>query len=740
MLTSVPLQLHRLLFVLLTLGISTLGGYSQTAGRSVAELWATYHESDSDSIQIEALSALSSAYVKGNLDSALLLGETALERAQAEGFRSLEANAYVSMGEVYDLAGQIEPALKNINRGLQIFLEIRDEKGSARAYNSRGLARFYANMELEQARKDFIEAKFIAEKIHDLALLAKIFHNLAQTHQRLQELPEALKAYLRARNLKDSLVAIGYPGISAREQVSTYNNLSVFYQSVFQFDKARETSEKALELIPEEELGRRAAILLNLGIIEHEDSNYNAALRHLDESLQLAQQGGFTAYQPNIYNAIGNAHLELESVEAASDNYELALEILKDINLPDVKAGVVVDQADMFLRQNRYLEAKSKATEALEIIQGNDNIGPEKLLQAHEVLAKVAEAQDDFPAAAYHLRKYADAQREQLKAEHSQEYIGLQASYDVDLNTSRYELRLKEQELAISEKWVFWLKIAVAIAAFLALAFAYAKMKETKAKKEVEETNEQLEEMNIKQADTNQKLSLANNKIQQFAFATGHDLKESLRNITSFTQLASIEMAQDTQQAQAHLKEAAAGGKRMRKMLDDLLHYSNIGGNDTRITKMGLDEVIGSVKQQLKTEIEACRGDVHLATPAILKANRTEVEQIFFNLVHNALRYQKPDTEARIRIEIVERNGEFVFQVKDNGQGVPEEHRQDIFKPFFRLHNRMTSGSGLGLSICKNIVDNYEGRIWHEPADDGGSIFYFTLPKAEVKAQVSATV
>eukprot|EP00903_Cladosiphon_okamuranus_P000732 g730.t1 len=511
------------------------------------------------------------------------------------------------MGEVYDLAGQIEPALKNINRGLQIFLEIRDEKGSARAYNSRGLARFYANMELEQARKDFIEAKFIAEKIHDLALLAKIFHNLAQTHQRLQELPEALKAYLRARNLKDSLVAIGYPGISAREQVSTYNNLSVFYQSVFQFDKARETSEKALELIPEEELGRRAAILLNLGIIEHEDSNYNAALRHLDESLQLAQQGGFTAYQPNIYNAIGNAHLELESVEAASDNYELALEILKDINLPDVKAGVVVDQADMFLRQNRYLEAKSKATEALEIIQGNDNIGPEKLLQAHEVLAKVAEAQDDFPAAAYHLRKYADAQREQLKAEHSQEYIGLQASYDVDLNTSRYELRLKEQELAISEKWVFWLKIAVAIAAFLALAFAYAKMKETKAKKEVEETNEQLEEMNIKQADTNQKLSLANNKIQQFAFATGHDLKESLRNITSFTQLASIEMAQDTQQAQAHLKEAAAGGKRMRKMLDDLLHYSNIGGNDTRITKMGLDEVIGSVKQQLKTEIEACR-------------------------------------------------------------------------------------------------------------------------------------
>ena len=94
----------------------------------------------------------------------------------------------------------------------------------------------------------------------------------------------------------------------------------------------------------------------------------------------------------------------------------------------------------------------------------------------------------------------------------------------------------------------------------------------------------------------------------------------------------------------------------MRKMLDDLLHYSNIGGNDTTIAKMTLDEVIGSVKQQLKSEIEEVRGDVHLVTPATLKANRTEVEQIFFNLVHNALRYAGPDVEPRVRIEVVQKD------------------------------------------------------------------------------------
>ncbi len=651
----------------------------QEAGRSQAELWATYQESDNDSIQVEALSALASSYIKTNLDSAHILAEAALESAKAEGFRSLEGNAYVSLGEVYDVAGQIEPALENINAGLNISLELKDNQESARAYNSRGLARLYADIDLEMARKDFLQAKFLAERVDDLVLLAKVYHNLGRTHQRLRELPKALKSYLRARNLKDSLVAIEYPGISSRDQISTYNNLSVFYQSVLQYDKARKTTLEALDIIPEEEIGRRAVLLLTLGIIEHEDSNYTQALNYLDESLKLAKEGNFVPYQPNIYNALGNAHLELKSMEAANDNYELALEILKDVNIPDVKAGVVVDQAEMFLRQENYVEARAKATEALSITANNEGVSKEKFLKGHKVLAEVAEALEDFPAAAYHLRHYADTQRELLNDEHSQEYIGLQATSDVDLNSSRYELRLKDQALTISQKWIFWLQIAVAIAILLAVAFAIAKNRETKAKQEVEEKKEELEQLTIKQVDTNQKLTLANNKIQQFAFATGHDLKESLRNITSFTQLASIEMAEDTQQAQQHLKEATTSGKRMRKMLDDLLHYSNIGGNDTSITKMALDEVMGSVKQQLKNEIEECRGDVHLVTPATLKANRTEVEQVFFNLVHNALRYAAPDTPPRIRIEVTKRGEEFALRSKVNGLGIPEEHRIDIF-------------------------------------------------------------
>ncbi|MGH1437572.1 MAG: sensor histidine kinase, partial [Lewinella sp.] len=232
-------------------------------------------------------------------------------------------------------------------------------------------------------------------------------------------------------------------------------------------------------------------------------------------------------------------------------------------------------------------------------------------------------------------------------------------------------------------------------------------------------------------------LNIASSKLSQFSFATGHDLKESLRNITSFTQLASIELAENPPQAQVHLQEAATSGKRMRKMLDDLLHYSNLGGNDTVISRFPLDEAISSVKQQLKTEIEEARGDVLLTTPATLKANRTEVEQIFFNLVHNAIRYQSPDREPRITIKLEDREQQLVFIVCDNGMGVPIDHQKNIFKPFFRLHNRSKSGSGLGLSICKTIIESYDGKIWYEAANDNGSCFCFTLPKSEPKAQLN---
>ncbi len=701
-------------------------------------MWQEYREATNDSVRIATLSSLASGYANVKLDSALLLGKLALEKAQLGNFRYLEGNAYVSIGEAYDIGGQFEPALENIDKGLAIFEQLKSDKGLARAHNARGLARLYGGRDLALAAKDFEASKEFSLKISDQVQVAKIGHNLGQIYHTQEEYPKALRNYLLARNLKDSLITLNHVEITVRDLISTYNNLGAFYNTIYQFEKARETLKKGLEVAPEEEYRRRSVLLYTLATVEERDSNYSEALIHLKKSLELSEKGGFTGDMPNIYDVMGKSYLMLKSEEASNDHFRMALELLNTTHpKPGVKVGVLAHQGELFFQEGRYFEAIANADEAFSIINRNDNIPNENIRDAYAVKAKAANALGDFKSAAFYFQKFEEISKEIESTEHKKQYVGLQAIYDVQLAEQKHKQQLLELELAFYRKWLIGLTIGFSIMALLALLLAVAKTRETKAKKKVIVVNEELEVKNIELASTNQKLNLANSKLSQFSFATGHDLKESLRNITSFTQLASIELAENPPQAQVHLQEAATSGKRMRKMLDDLLHYSNLGGNDTAISRFPLDEAISSVKQQLKTEIEEARGDVLLTTPATLKANRTEVEQIFFNLVHNAIRYQAPGNEPRITIKLEERAEKLVFMVCDNGIGIPAEYQKNIFKPFFRLHNRSKSGSGLGLSICKTIIESYNGTIWHESADNGGSCFCFTLPKSEPKAQLN---
>jgi len=721
----IPLSLFLLCWVLI--------GFSQTLGRTVPEMWQEYHEASNDSFKIATLSALASGYAFVNLDSAFLLGELALEKAQLGNFKYLEANAYISIGEVYNISGQFEPALENINKGFNIFEQIKSNKGLARAHNARGLARLYAGRNLAQAAEEFEASKKLSFLIDDKVQVAKIGHNLGQIYHLEEDYPAALTNYLLARNLKDSLLLLKHPEITVRDMISTYNNLGAFYNTIYQFEKARENLKKGLEITPEEDYRLRSVLLYSLATVKERDSNYSQALVYLKESLAFAKKGNLTADMPNIYDVMGQSYLMLKSREAADDHFQLALDILNTSHpSPNVKVGVLAHQGEFFFEEGRYFEAIANADEALSIVSANDKIDKENIRDAHALKAKAAEALGDFKSAAFHLKAFTKLTEEIESIEHKKQYVGLQAIQDVQFTKQRYE-----QKLELSQKWVFRLAVAAAIAAILAILFLIAIIRETSAKKKVIVANSKLESKNIELASTNQKLNLANSKLSQFSFATGHDLKESLRNITSFTQLASIELAENTPQAQIHLQEAATSGKRMRKMLDDLLHYGNLGGNDTTISRFPLDEVISSVKQQLKTEIEEARGDVILTTPATLKANRTEVEQIFFNLVHNAINYQSPGNEPCITIKLEERDEKLIFMVCDNGIGISEEHQKNIFKPFFRLHNRSKSGSGLGLSICKTIVESYDGTIWYESEDESGSCFCFTLPKSEPKAQLN---
>lgn len=704
---------------------------AQTDGKTLPELWDVYRSATNDSTRVMALAAVASGYLATDRDSATLLVNQALTQARSLKIKTAEANALVCIGQAYDMNGDLPNALKNINQALAIFKGMKDTKGMAAAYNARGLAYFYAN-KIDDALKEFEIAHKTATNAGNLVYLSKAQHNLGMTYAAKNEIKTALNYYLLARNLKDSLVNLNAEGITALDQVSTYTMLGSFYMDLYQFEKARESMKAAVELTPDSEIRRKVVTIFNLGTVEELDSNFLEAKKLYEQSLELAIRGDFPIIQISIYTGLGQIANDLNAKEQAATYYNQAKLILEKYPNPRLETNLLGNEGKYFNSIKAYDKAKQNGLRALataEAVQSERHI-----LYAYKVLTEAFEGLQDWPAAAHYARKYIDLKEKLDSGRRKQEVVGLQAAMDVERATVRYEKKLKDQELAISQKWIFWLQGALALALLFAVAAAFGYFRVRKTNTQLTAARGELQDSNFQLVKTNQLLTMANTKLQQFAFATGHDLKESLRNITSFTQLAAIEMAENVPSAQGHLQEATASSKRMRKMLDDLLHFSNISGSDTTVANIPVQEVVSSVKQQLKAEIEAAQGDVHITTAAIVKANRGEMEQIFFNLIHNALRYRAADTPARITIKMEKAaDGQPVFKVTDNGIGIPEQERENIFKPFHRLHNRSQSGSGLGLSICRDIVHAYNGRIWHEPAPNGGSVFCFTIPKAEPK-------
>ncbi len=699
----------------------------QKSLQSVDEMWETYHKSTDDSIRVTTLAELGFQYLRRNPDSALLISKIALEESEAIGLQSGKAAAYLSMADVYALRGVRDSAQVFYDNGIKIYLAQQNRAGMSRAYNSRGL--FYFDMgQIDEAQNDYKKALNIVRRDGNRVLQARILHNLGRVYAIQNNYYDALSHYLDARNLKDSLVSLKSPLMSDRDRANTLINLGALYQELNQWSQASQAYEEALTIFDESQPYPRMILFYNLGTLAELQDNLEQAETYLNTSLQLAQDLEAIPNQPFIFDALGNVYREKDQLERAKDYYNEALFLLDTTVVnPILKAAVVNNLGILYLREDNLFEALESGRLGLQLAEETNSA--RGILDAHDLIAKAAFALNDWELASFHQERFISWKDSIDGEDRKKELVGLQALKDVELANARYENLLAEQRNAISRKWINSLITGLIVIIVLAIALFFARMSLARANDQLQEFNEDLAENNVKLVTTNQQLELANQKLQQFAFAAGHDLKESLRNITSYTQLASREIARESE-AQSLLKSASDGGKRMRKMLDDLMHYGNIDVTESATSWVPLEEVIHNVKQLLAEDIAASQGDVHLQSSVKLKGNRIALEQLFFNLIHNGVKYHRDGHPPRVSIRCEERPGGLTFLIKDNGIGIAPEYKDTIFEPFERLHNRDISGSGLGLAICKRVVDSYGGRIWKEDGNGQGSTFAFTLPGA----------
>jgi len=288
-----------------------------------------------------------------------------------------------------------------------------------------------------------------------------------------------------------------------------------------------------------------------------------------------------------------------------------------------------------------------------------------------------------------------------------------------EIDSARFEKRYVRKDGA-----VVWCEIAIALvrAADGTPQYEIAVFDDITERREAEDALREAHE----------ELKRSNAELEQFAYVASHDLQEPLRMVSSYTQLL---MRRYGDNLDGDAKEFTAyivdGATRMKQLIEDLLAYSRVGTKGKEFRAVPAEAALRRAIVNLRAAIEEGGASVTYDSLPVVHGDDLQLAQLFQNLIGNALKFRSQSV-PRIHVSAVEKEGEYDFSVRDNGIGIESQYFERIFMVFQRLHNKGEyPGTGIGLAICKKVVERHRGRIWVESTPGEGSAFHFTLPKGE---------
>jgi len=228
-------------------------------------------------------------------------------------------------------------------------------------------------------------------------------------------------------------------------------------------------------------------------------------------------------------------------------------------------------------------------------------------------------------------------------------------------------------------------------------------------------------------------LKRSNTELEQFAYVTSHDLQEPLRMVTSFTQLLQKRYKDKLDKdANDYINFAVDGAARMIRLINDLLIFSRVGTRGKAFTSVDMNVIYNAILNNLIPTINETNAKIACDPLPIIKADMSQMLQLLQNLISNAIKFHS-DKPPKIHLSCKVKNNEWMFSVKDNGIGIDKKYTDRIFIIFQRLHKKNEfGGTGIGLAVCKKIIQRHGGKIWVESEIGKGSTFYFTISKIKV--------
>ena len=253
------------------------------------------------------------------------------------------------------------------------------------------------------------------------------------------------------------------------------------------------------------------------------------------------------------------------------------------------------------------------------------------------------------------------------------------------------------------------------------------------AERALTRANQELSSKNAELNQVNQALRRSNEDLEHFAYIASHDLQEPLRNITTHIRL--LERIMDSRFNESERKVfdvVAEGAQRMSTLIRDVLAYSGMGKAVPNLKATPLDEALLIALDNLSDMIAASGADIVVEKLPVVVGDSTQLTQVFQNLIGNSIKYRKPEMPVHVTVSAARGcDRDWVVQVRDNGIGIADEYVEAVFQPFKRLHGYAIPGNGIGLALCRRIIEVHGGRIWVDSRPGEGAVFSFTLQSAE---------
>lgn len=495
------------------------------------------------------------------------------------------------------------------------------------------------------------------------------------------------------------------------KMAESYNNIGTIYYNTGHYQKALKHYLKATKY--KEKLGDKTGLsrcYFNIAILYAKREFYQKALDYHSKSLTIRQELKDTKGITASLTSLASIYKQLEHFIISIDYYKEALVLLESSENECALSQVYYELGEVYTKINNVHLGLDYLFKAL------------KLLEQKPYQADLAICLLKIGRGYIQIRKFRAAIQVLERSLDIMNQIDLKKCLDeVFKNMAKAYAELGEYEKSNQYLWKYTNLITQSYQNEKAKAIIEVEAKYATQKKERE-----IEVLSRTQND----LRTQNQELYEFAGKAAHDLKEPLRMIGSFSGLFYRKYFKNVdEQGKEFLDIIQDAVIRMNQLVTNLLQYAKAGKNIQKVQEVDLNEVLDTVRKNLRLTIEETQAAIEVDKLPNLNVNLTNMIQLFQNLVGNGLKFKIPGSKPIIKVSVEQRGMRYFFEVKDNGIGIKQENQERIFEAFDRLHSKTEyEGTGLGLAICKKIVEGLGGNIGVKSSYLQGATFYFEIP------------